>query len=640
MNALLVIAEDFALRESLRAALGDDNLLLFERSIEDALRRLISVHADMVIIDDAPGIAPGAVRRLRESAPHLPVLVLANRTDSGTVAHYILEGAKECIGKPFQCDELAEAIERSIHAGDRALVPEVLRPLPVASAPASLGQYQTALRWMNRTTSLIRDPGRLAESIVESMLDTFGAVRCAVLLDRDGGVHIAASHGIQNTIREDLRFGYMSGLMRWFEENRVMFDRLGNRDASGAVKEMHLLGARLGVPIVAEGHVCGALLIGEKGSGLEYAAEERELLTALGRCASIAIENAQLYSANMRQRQRLDAVLGNIAAGFVLVGPNKTVTMMNPAAESVLQLRAVDVVGRSVQKLGSAFADIVLRTLAEGKPRLRQEIQDPAIDSRLGLSATPLENEGVAIVFSKIPEQTVDAEDVAYSPFWEYLASRVAQEIKNPMVAVNTFAQLLPRKYDSPDFREAFGDVVQKEVARINHVVETLFEFARHPRLALDKTNLTWTVRSVVNSFEMELAARSIELSMDFPDPSIEAKLDPEHFAQALRNVVQNSIEAMPKGGKLHVATRTKGDACEVVVSDTGPGISEKDASLIFLPFFSTKEQGMGLGLTLAERIMKQHNGDIRLVGNTEAGSAFSLSVPVEAEADANHTGR
>ncbi|HIJ74733.1 MAG TPA: hypothetical protein HPP83_11600 [Candidatus Hydrogenedentes bacterium] len=463
---------------------------------------------------------------------------------------------------------------------------------------------------------------------MDATTDIFDAVRSAVLLDTNGRVRIAASQGIPESVSRSVQLGFASGLMRWFEERACLIDSRLNPEAADAVKELQVLGVRLGVPLLCGGHVAGAILVGDKASGLEYTAEERELLIAVARSASIAFENAALYKNVSHQEQRLDGVLANIAAGVVTVRSNKTIGLLNSAGERILQLRAADVVGRSVQKLGSSFADVVLRALAEHKPYLRQEIHDPAINATLGLSATPLGDDGVAVVFSKLPEQETRSEDIAYSPFWEYLASRVAQEIKNPMVAINTFAQLLPRKYESQEFRESFGDVVQKEVERINHVVDTLFEFARRPRLVIQRASLNETVASVLQSFQDELGKHSIELETQWDSEQPDADLDPVYFAQALHNVVQNSIEAMPAGGRINVTTKQERGACQVIVADSGPGIRPQDESLLFLPFFSTKEQGMGLGLTVADRIMKQHAGDIRLLKSNNGGSAFELRLP------------
>ena len=105
-------------------------------------------------------------------------------------------------------------------------------------------------------------------------------------------------------------------------------------------------------------------------------------------------------------------------------------------------------------------------------------------------------------------------------------------------------------------------------------------------------------------------------------------QLDPVYFSQALHNIVQNCIEAMPAGGKIKITTQQDGPRCQVVVADTGPGVPNADEHLMFLPFFSTKEQGMGLGLTVAERIMKQHSGEIKVMPNYNGGTAVALVLP------------
>lgn len=627
MNVYLLIAEDDALRQSLRAVLPEGDLLLQEATADDALRRLISIRPDVAIVDDVRGLGANALRQIRQAIPAVPVVVLTSRDDGELIAQFKVAGAAACLAKPFSCDALRDTMERLAR-----------REEPAPSAPAhnvtapepddALPQHQRALRWINRIAGYIGDRDRLSQSLTDALTDVFDAVRCAVLVEAPGGVRVAASHGLRAHLTESIRLQYLSGLMRWFEEHACLIDRDAARSGEEAVKEMHVLGARLGAPLFAGGRVVGALLIGEKVSGRAYTASERELLTVVARSASTNLENAQLYRDVSAKQTRLDALLAHVTSGVVWVQPDRNVALLNQSAERMLQVRASEVVGRSIQKLGSGFADVVLRTMADQQPRLRQEIRDPAIDATLGLSATPMGEEGVVVVFSRVPKERADTEDIAYSPFWEYLAERVGQEIKNPMVAINTFAQLLPRKYDSEDFRSAFEDVVTKEIGRVNNVAETLFEFARHPRMVLHRSNLNETVENVLRTFQEELSAHSIRLETELDPQGLVASIDPIYFAQALHNIVQNSIEAMDEGGTLRIRTRQQDGECEVEVADSGPGVSEQDADLIFMPFFSTKEKGMGLGLTLANRIMRQHEGELRLV-STDAGGAFAMRVPV-----------
>ncbi len=631
MNVIILVADELSVSQSVKAALPETDLVICESSVDQALRRVISTDADVILLDDSPRFQRDALSRFSELKPNTPVIVLSSRGNTETLAALRLDGAFACVVKPFSCETLKNAMNSAIAvnaASGNAAIPET--DSPQNQSPVT--QHRTALRWLGRTFSHIKNPFLLGQSLVDATADIFDTLRSAVLLETDGKVKVAASNGISKSIADSVLLGYSTGLMRWFDEHPQMFDRDALDAPHDASKEMQVLGARLAAPLLCEGRVCGAILIGEKASGSPFTLEDRELLTTVARCASISLENARHYEDSFNHKEHLDSVLAHVPSGVITVKADKTISMMNSGAERILQLKAQDMVGRSVQKLGSAFADVVLRTMAGQKPQLRKVISDPAINATLGLSATPLAEDGVVVVFSAIPEEKETTEDLNYSPFWEYLSSRIAQEIKNPMVAVNTFAQLLPKKYNSEDFREAFSEVVQKEVSRINAVVETLFDFARRPRLIKERASLNESMQSVLHSFEAELRRRSIKIDAAF-DPALpQVDLDPILFAQAVHNVVQNSIEAMPSGGTLKVSTSGKDEQCELVVADTGPGISDQDADLIFMPFFSTKEKGMGLGLTVANKIMRQHDGDLKLLDDRESGGAFAFYLPKSSE--------
>ena len=214
------------------------------------------------------------------------------------------------------------------------------------------------------------------------------------------------------------------------------------------------------------------------------------------------------------------------------------------------------------------------------------------------------------------------------------MTKSTAQEIKNPMVAISTFAQLLPKKYRSEEFRNEFAEIVQKEVERINEVVEALYEFAGHARLSLQCCKLNDHVRNILDRFDENLETRRIILETHFDDEDALVNIDRTQFALAVESVIQNCIDAMPKGGTLIVTTRRENGRSELIIADTGEGINEQDAPLIFTPFFSTKENGMGLGLTMASRILREHEGHLELVGDPEGGGSFVFNLPAAAADD------
>jgi nitrogen-specific signal transduction histidine kinase len=626
MKVLLALAEDRALCESLRAVLSQTDVLLFEERVEDALRRLVALRVDAVVLDDAPGLGESAIAPIRTVAPNVHLIALSSYGDLLSQAALTRAGADVVIPKPFS----PEALRKAVHSTPVPNAPVLRNPqVPLAEVHRSpaLNQHQMALRWIGRASLYMDDPVRLSQSLVESAADIFDAVRCAVLLEYEGTVRVVASLGIPNTIARDVRLTYAHGLMRWFDEHACLIHRSAASEDPEIDKEMALLNAQIAAPLLRNGRIFGAILLGEKASGSGYTAEECELLTLVARCTSVAFERAQALSESFHKYHRLDAVLGHLPYGIVVVTPSRHVALINRYAEECLHIRASEVIGKSVQKLGSIFADVALRALQERRPLQNIEVDDVATRRRYRFHAMPMGGEGVVVSFEPLPTPMVSAEETTYSPFWQYLSARVAQEIKNPMVAINTFAQLLPRKYDSPDFRDAFSRVVQQEVERINRVVETLFEFSRNPQPNRSPHSLQTTIEDVLRAFDKELRERQVTLDLKLDPEVTEADIDPVFFSQALHNLVQNSLDAMPNGGRLTIETKKDGEHMLVRISDSGPGISAEDRSKIFMPFFSTKEKGMGLGLTIAQRIVESHGGRVELEPSEE-GACFTITLP------------
>jgi signal transduction histidine kinase len=541
--------------------------------------------------------------------------------------------------KPLDAARLRAEFDRLLAARD---APDGAR-VQIAQTPdfgaRTVRQHQMALRWLSRAGGRAADFDEHARLLVDCCTDAFDVVHCALLLEQKDGVRVAASTGIPESVVNAVRLDFATGIMRWFDEHNCVIDRAMAGNVPEVLKEMQILSAHLAVPVFRSGRVCGALLLGGKTSAPAYTEEERELLLLIGRCASMAFESAGARLESLRRQQRLDTILAHITAGVVTVAPNKTVSMMNQAAERLLHCRAVDVLGRGVHHLNVPLADIVLRTLADGMPRLLQEIRDPALDGPLRVSVTGMGEDGAAAVVWPGQEPVDTAGRLEESPYWEQLSSRLAQEVKNPMVAVNTFAQLLPKKYDSAEFRDHFSRVVQEEVGRINRVVEQLTEFSQPPRLSLEPSDLNHVVRGVLDSFAPELARLGIVMETDYAPGPVMAELDGIYFAQALHHVVRNAIEAMPGGGVLRVQTRRQAGSAEVEVADSGNGLGSDAAERAFLPFFSTKERGMGLGLTAARRIAHGHGGGLCLVPGVGRGCCFMFQVPTAGIRHANHTG-
>jgi signal transduction histidine kinase len=213
------------------------------------------------------------------------------------------------------------------------------------------------------------------------------------------------------------------------------------------------------------------------------------------------------------------------------------------------------------------------------------------------------------------------------------LGAGVAHEINNPLMAIAGFVALLERDgigKQLPTLKKA-----QEQVQRVARIVEGMLQFTTQERAVQGrKFALAAPVRSVLQKYAPQLDQTGIELSAELDAPVREAEGDPVQIEQVVEHLVRNAIQAMPRGGKLHVSVAAVGgDSLKLVVADTGRGIAPGVRDRIFDPFFSTKDggKGAGLGLSISHSIVEAHHGRI-LVDSVEGrGATFTVVLPAAA---------
>ena len=233
------------------------------------------------------------------------------------------------------------------------------------------------------------------------------------------------------------------------------------------------------------------------------------------------------------------------------------------------------------------------------------------------------------------------------------MAAGMAHEIKNPLVSLRTFTQLLPQRFEDEEFRRKFVTVVPQEIDKINKIAESLLRFGRRTKPELTQINLNEILEEILALFDNEARKNNVRVTTKLAElPKITA--DAGQLSQAFVNIILNSIQAMTKGGELTVKT----DVGEIVkleasskeeeeeirpvpvvfveISDTGVGISDENLSRIFDPFFTTKEVGgTGMGLPITLRIIEDHKGSIRVRSQVGKGTTFLITLPQAQETKA-----
>jgi signal transduction histidine kinase len=207
-------------------------------------------------------------------------------------------------------------------------------------------------------------------------------------------------------------------------------------------------------------------------------------------------------------------------------------------------------------------------------------------------------------------------------------AAQVAHEVKNPLAGLLLYSLHLKSK--ATNFSESEISLVDKIVDTINHLnsrVEQILGFARPVNLTVGAGNLNQMVNDILELLRPQLTANKVEVQLSL-GPHAYGMLDEASLRGALMNLMLNAIEAMRDGGTLSIATSQAGETVQLQISDTGPGIGEEDAKKIFEPFYTTKEQGLGLGMPYASKIVEQHGGIISVASKLGEGTTVSITLP------------
>ncbi|MGB9699440.1 MAG: two-component system sensor histidine kinase NtrB [Thermodesulfobacteriota bacterium] len=218
------------------------------------------------------------------------------------------------------------------------------------------------------------------------------------------------------------------------------------------------------------------------------------------------------------------------------------------------------------------------------------------------------------------------------------LAAAVAHEIRNPLNAISMAIQRLQREFLPAAGSEKeeylrFTDVLRGEVQRVNEIIEQFLFFARPAKLQLSQVQITEILRDLVLLIQETAEQQKIKIEEEIAPHLPPLKVDRQRLQEALLNLANNALQAMPEGGNLKLAAKFSGDKEILIeVADSGPGIPPENLRRIFDYYFTTKDKGMGLGLPLAHKIIKEHGGRIEVISQVGRGTIFQVFLPPQEE--------
>jgi two-component system, NtrC family, sensor kinase len=216
------------------------------------------------------------------------------------------------------------------------------------------------------------------------------------------------------------------------------------------------------------------------------------------------------------------------------------------------------------------------------------------------------------------------------------LTAGLAHEIRNPLVAIRTFTQLLPERYEDAEFRNGFQSLALKEVDRICGLITDLLSFARPSRPNVAPEDMNDVIDGIARILDTQAKEKSVELIRDFAPNLPKVWIDREQMKQVFMNLIFNGIQAMNNGGTITISTRIftpeaieqSPSFVQVEVRDTGIGIPSENLEHIFDPFFTSKDEGSGLGLSISHQIVQEHGGYVTVESKLGKGTSFLVNIP------------
>jgi two-component system nitrogen regulation sensor histidine kinase GlnL len=401
----------------------------------------------------------------------------------------------------------------------------------------------------------------------------------------------------------------------------------------------------------------GILLVGPRRSGRIYGGGEIEGLQLVCDHLSLAIENAKMYSRMQDDKVYNEILLDSLTTGVIAVGADRVVTVFNREAKRITGLEAIHVIGQPFTVLPAPLAQVLSETLAEKRRGLWDK--DDALDRPDGTIPVRMSSSvfyghtggtlGALLVLNdltlikKLEAQVRHADRLASLGT---MSAGMAHEIKNPLVALKAFTQLLPERHADPEFLDTAPRLMEEEITRIDSIVTRLLSFSRPARPMLVSVHMHEVLGRSLQLVTPQLARKGIQIVRRLEATQDVIRGDEEQLRQAFLNFFLNAMDAMGSRGTLEVSTMVTGPGWStfagrtdsvsnrilVGISDTGCGIKGSDLPRIFDPFFTTKAHGTGLGLSVSHGILLEHGASVDVESTVGRGTTFYIRFPLVEE--------
>ena len=675
MKTVLLVSTSDALRPRLLRALEDTSVFTAATD-EEALRTLRLTEMELILKEAAPPFRnlSAFITRVRHLVPTAVIVCVLGPGAVPSDDEGAAEAADFVLLQPFTSRHLQSVLKQ---AEDKLrLLQEVAalrasrRPMtesghdePAPSPTASAHALTQMVKEFAKALAAGFDLPRVLDQFLDGVAELVRPGRAAILLADGETRHyrVRAYRGLAPHVVDSLTLAADSGLPLWLatEGRLIQLEEAQSRLADPAsreiARELAVLQSIVAIPLSSHGELVGILTLGQRISGGGYGRGETETLFNLGTHLATAIRDIRLHHQLEYEKEFNERILASMSSGVITIDPDERVVAINRRAEEILGMPARDVLHYDLRVLPSPLGDMLFEALSKGRPVARTEVQLALRNLPLEVSTYPVmgdhtEPMGAVLVFEDLTAQRQLAQERRGAEQLQLLTqvvARIADEIKNPLVSINAFMELIGERYDDATFRNQFSSVVGRDVRRLVQIFDKLAALVNdgdYKRETLDLRQAaeeglaelgaqalpTGETQARLLTFIDESTQKHVTATLSHEGVSFLVRGDHGMFKKAMSYLVWYLLRKTPgPEAKISVSIShlAADERVRLTVASRSAEVRPEELQGIFDPIQVVQENLIDVGPSVSQRILESQGG--RLEAKQGRGEvSFTASLP------------
>lgn len=656
----------------------DDTCTLFTAASHDeAMEFLQFTRIDIVVVAFDGRLAPVAplFELAKSFHPHCVTLLVAPPVPEGVVSD---EGdyppCDFILRRPYHREALlrtmAQAVEKQHMMEEIAsLRHQSATPQPPMAAPPSGNELSLArigqiLRDFTKAFSTNFDLQSTLDQFLDALSTFLRPSRMSILVRHpyQRFFEIKASRGLVEKVAEQIRLREDDGLARWLMTEARILQRAEVEQGVhvpanlNVCREMQVLKAAMSMPLMASGKLIGILNLGERVTGGPYTDDELDIVFSLASQVAVGIQDIELYHAVQTQKHFTEKILRYMSSGLITIDTQEKIQMCNHQAAEIFGMTWADVLNEDLRSLPSPLGDMLYETLHDGVSYHKEEVM--VTEKRVPLEVNTyqildeqLKLVGGAMVFQDLSSYKQLQEERRRANQLDFLnkvAGRMAHEIKNPLVSIRTFIDLMDDHYEDRDFRQQFTAVVRQDIHTINVLTDKLLGFSGQIVYHFEHG----CVNDILGAIEHLLCDGNPGASVDFVDTYVpiqkssrtdrpialeygadlpEIRFDAEQLHKALMYIIvflsQVSESQEPIRMVSYREADRHGNVC-ISLTASQVKVAPEEMDRLFDPFASEHNTLVDVGPCVSQKIIEAHSGQLDVHYKANRDLEFVVSLP------------